>query len=297
VNPSNVIRGDIKERIVTRVLIDPLTNHLSRGMDLAMNTLSYETLLYTVEDGIAEIRLNRPPLNLLDELSTLEYHRALAVADADPEVRVIILCGNGKGLSAGLDLKILKSFSTKDMQVFLRLFYVDTVRIVRGLTKPIIAAVHGYAREGACTLAFLCDMVIASDDADFAYPGVPNLAGPPGMHVWFLQRLIGRMKAAELILTGDPISAIEADRLGMITRCCPRENLDSETRTLASRLAQMSPLALQRTRDLMYQMENMSFDEVPELALTALSDTFDSEDSQEGRRAFLEKRSPKWVGR
>ena len=90
-NPSNVIRGDIKERIVTRVLIEPLTNHLSRGMDLAMNTLSYETLLYTVEDGIAEIRLNRPPLNLLDELSTLEYHRALAVADADPEVSFMLI--------------------------------------------------------------------------------------------------------------------------------------------------------------------------------------------------------------
>ena len=262
-----------------------------------MNTFKYETLLYTVRDGIAEIRLNRPPLNLLDEQSTLEYHQALRAADADPDVRVIILSGNGKGLSAGLDLNVLKSFSTKDMKVFLRLFYVDTVRIVRGLSKPIVAAVHGYAREGACTLAFLCDMVIASDDADFAYPGVPNLAGPPGMHVWFLQKLIGRMKAAELILTGDPISAIEADRIGLITRCCPREKLDTQVRTLAARLAQMSPLALQRTRALIYQMESMNFDEIPELALTALSETFDSKDSQEARRAFLEKRSPKWVGR
>lgn len=261
------------------------------------NSHEYKTLLYTVHDGIAEVRLNRPPLNLLDEDATLEYHRALIAADKDSDVKVIILCGNGKGLSAGLDLKFLKSFSTQDMQVFLRLFYVETVRIVRSLTKPIIAAVHGYAREGACTLAFLCDMIIASDDADFAYPGVPNLAGPPGMHVWFLQRLIGRMKAAELILTGDPISAIEAERIGMITRCCPRDQLDSQAHALASRLAQMSPLALRRTRDLMYKMESMDFDEIPELALTALAETFDSEDSQEARRAFLEKRQPKWVGR
>jgi enoyl-CoA hydratase/carnithine racemase len=257
----------------------------------------FNTLIYTLSEGIAEIRLNRPPLNLIDRDSTLEYHRALQMADADPLVKVIILCGNGRGLSAGVDLKFLESFSTANMEEFLRLFYVETVKIVRNLSKPIIAAVHGYAREGACTLAFLCDMVIASDEADFAYPGVPNLAGPPGMHVWFLQKLIGRMKAAELILTGSAISAKEAERLGMITRCVPHLSLHQETRALAYRLAAMSPLALQRTRDLMYEMENMNFDDVPEIALKGLSETFDSEDSKEARRAFLEKRKPVWVGR
>ncbi len=261
-----------------------------------MNPATYNTLIYTASEGIAEIRLNRPPLNLIDKDSTFEYHHALQTADADPDVKVIVLCGNGKGLSAGVDLKFLESFSTADMEKFLRLFYVDTVKIVRGLSKPIIAAVHGYAREGACTLAFLCDMVIAADDADFAYPGVPNLAGPPGMHVWFLQKLIGRMKAAELILTGKAISATEAERLGMITRCVPRQSLDDETRQLARRLAEMSPLALQRSRDLMYEMENMHFDDVPEAALKALSATFDSDDSKEARKAFIEKRKPVWTG-
>lgn len=262
-----------------------------------MNSSSYNTLLYSVADGIAEIRLNRPPLNLLDRDSTLEYHNALNTANADPEVKVIILCGNGKGLSAGVDLKFLESFGTDKMAEFLRLFYVDTVKIIRALDKPIIAAVHGYAREGACTLAFLCDMVIASDEADFAYPGVPNLAGPPGMHVWFLQKLIGRMKAAELILTGKAISAHEAETLGMITRCVPHQKLDQETRELAAKIAEMSPLALKRSRDLIYEMENMHFDDVPETALKALSETFDSEDSKEARKAFLEKRKPQWLGR
>ena len=130
-----------------------------------MDPTIFDTLIYTVAEGIAEIRLNRPPLNLIDRDSTLEYHHALRMADADPQVKVIVLCGNGKGLSAGVDLKFLESFSTANMENFLRLFYVETVNIVRGLSKPIIAAVHGYAREGACTLAFLCDMVIASDNA------------------------------------------------------------------------------------------------------------------------------------
>ena len=262
-----------------------------------MNPGSYNTLIYTLDEGIAEIRLNSPPLNLIDRDSTLEYHHALKTADADPEVKVIILCGNGKGLSAGVNMKFLESFSTADMENFLRLFYVDTVKIVRGLSKPIIAAEHGYVREGACTLAFLCDMVIASDEADFAYPGVPNLAGPPGMHVWFLQRLVGRMKAAELILTGNTISAAEAEGLGMITRCVPHQDLQKETRSLALQLARMSPLALKRTRDLMYEMENMNFAEVPEAALKALSGTFDSADGKEARQAFLEKREPQWTGK
>ena len=183
------------------------------------------------------------------------------------------------------------------MADFLRLFYIETIRCCRALSKPIIAAVQGYAREGACTLAFACDMVIAADDATFGYPGVPNLAAPPGMHVWFLQRLIGRMKAAELILTGKPISAPEADRLGLITRVVPREELRAQTRELAAELAMLSPHGLRITRDFMYAMEDADFADVPEAALAALSAGFDSEDSREARRAFNEKRKPVWKGR
>lgn len=168
---------------------------------------------------------------------------------------------------------------------------------MRGLSKPIIAAVHGYVREGACTLAFACDMIIAADDADFGYPGVPNLAGPPGMHVWYLQRLIGRMRAAELIFTGEPISAQEAQQLGLITKIVPRLALEEETVKLGRKLCQMSPLALKNTRDLIYKMEDMPFSEVPETALKALAAAFDSEDGKEARDAFLEKRKPIWKGK
>ena len=264
-----------------------------------MTESNYKTLNYSVESGIARIELDKPPLNLIDEESALEYHSALRAADADENARVLILSGAGKGLSAGVDLKYLMQFESADMEQFLRLFYVETLSIVRGLSMPVIAAVHGYVREGACTLAFAfaCDMVIAADDADFGYPGVPNLAGPPGMHVWFLQRLIGRMRAAELILTGEPISAKEAYQLGLITRVVPSTELATATEELALKLCQMSPLALKRTRDLMYQMEDMPFKDVPEAALQALSAAFDSEDGKEARAAFIEKRKPQWTGR
>jgi enoyl-CoA hydratase/carnithine racemase len=105
------------------------------------------------------------------------------------------------------------------------------------------------------------------------------------------------MRAAELIFTGEPIGAAEAERLGLITRMVPAEKLADETIRLASRIAAMSPLALARTRSLLYQMEDMGFDEVPVAAPEAVSAAFDSDDSKEARLSFLEKRKPVWTGK
>ena len=262
-----------------------------------MDNDRYQTLRYDVSDGIATITLDRPPLNLIDREMTLEYHGALDSANEDDTVRVIVLRGAGKGLSAGVNLRYLEQFDGAEMGDFLSLFYVETVRKVRALDKPIIAAVHGNAMEGACTLAFACDMIIAADDARFGYPGVPNLAAPPGMHVWYLQRLIGRFKAAELIFTGEPIAASEAASLGLVTRLVPAAELTAQTRELAGRIAEMSPAALRQARDLMYAMEDMPFSEVPEAALAAMKQAFDTVDSREARSAFLEKRHPVWKGK
>ena len=258
---------------------------------------SFTTLSYSVNDGIAHIIFDKPPLNLIDEELTLEYHAALRQAESDGTAKVIVVSGKGKGLSGGLDIKFVESFEQSEMKDFLRLFYVETLAICRNLSKPMITMVHGFAREGACTLAFAGDLVIAADNSDFGYPAVPNLAGPPGMHVWFLQRLIGRMKAAELIFTGEPISATEAANLGLITRVVPAEQLETATRTLALKIASMSPLALKRTKKLLYEFDDMNFDQVPELALEALSSAFNSDDSKEARKAFREKRKPKWTGK
>jgi enoyl-CoA hydratase/carnithine racemase len=252
---------------------------------------------YKVTDGVAEIILDRAPLNLITTEMVHQYFAALAAANEDPEVRVIVLSGAGKGLSGGLDLKYAEHFSAADMKAFLKLFYVETIQRCRAMSKPMIASVHGFAREGACTLAFACDMIIASDDATFGYPGVPAIAAPPGMHTWFLQRLIGRMKAAELIFTGKAISAEVADRIGLITRMVPRQSLHEETMALAHEIAAMSPLALKNARAFMYEVEDMDFAEVPEAALEVVSSAFDSEDSKEARRAFNEKRKPVWTGR
>jgi len=257
----------------------------------------FSTLNYVVNKGKAEIILNRPPLNLIDYDLTYDYLAALELADNDPNVKVIILRGEGRGLSGGVDIRFLQEFGASEMKEFLNLFYVKTVERVRALQKPIIAVVHGFAREGACTLAFACDMILASDDSDFGYPGVPNLASPPGMHVWHLQKLIGRMKAAKLILTGDPMPAIEAERLGLVTDIYPQDQLLAETYKLADRLCEMSPLALRSARELMYRTEDMNFKQVPPTALDAMAAAFATDDSKEARKAFTEKRKPVWTGK
>jgi len=140
-------------------------------------------------------------------------------------------------------------------------------------------------------------MIIASDNADFGYPGVPNLAAPPGMHVWILQKLIGRMKAAELILTGKILKATEAEKMGLITKVVPANSLMLEAEKIAQKIAQMSPLAIKKARHLMYEMEDMSFHDIPEKAVEALSSAFNTEDSREARKAFIEKREPVWKGK
>ena len=251
---------------------------------------TYNYITTCTEDSVGIITLNRPPVNVINREMTLEYHKALKAADADAHVKVIVLNGAGKGLSGGVDIKFMENFSSAEMREFLSLFYLETFRICRALSKPIIASIHGYAREGACTLSMACDIVIADEDSDFGYPGVPIIGAPPGMHVWFLQRLVGRMKAAELIFTGKSIGAKEAEKAGLITRSVPKGLLHKETMKLAKEIASMSPVALKIARDFMYDCEDMTFTEVPEAALNVVSNAFDLPHSKEARRAFLEKR-------
>lgn len=257
----------------------------------------YQFIRYSADAGIAEIVLDRPPLNLIHRDMALEYFDALEAADSAADVRVVVLSGAGKGLSGGMDLKHAKEFGADAMHDFLRVFYVEQMRRCRAMSKPMIAMVHGFAQEGGCTMAYGCDMILAADDAKFGYPGVPNAGIPPGMHVWFLQRIIGRMKAAELIYTGRSIDAAEAERIGLITRAVPRDSLRAETMKLATEIAALSPHTLRITREFMYAIEDEPFANVPEKALQVVSEAFGSEDSLEARRAFNEKRKPVWKGR
>ncbi len=155
---------------------------------------------------------------------------------------------------------------------------------------------NGPALEAGCTIAFACDMIVAADTASLGYPGLA-VGVPPGSHIWHAQRIVGRMKAAQMIFTAEPIGAVEAERIGLITKVVPADKLEEETLRLASRIASMSPALLKITRELFYRVENMDYWTAIKTIADTVSLSFDTMDSKEGRRAFVEKRKPVWQGK
>jgi enoyl-CoA hydratase/carnithine racemase len=257
----------------------------------------YETIAYETFDKIARITLNRPETrNAINTRMIEEYVAALDAANGDPGVVVIIVTGAGTAFSAGMDLKEAQDFGPREQQAYLDRLYSRMHHKILALTKPIIAQMNGPAREAGCTIAFACDMIVAADTASIGYPGIA-VGIPPGAHIWHAQRIAGRMKAAQMIFTAEPISAVEAERMGLLTKVVPAATLEEETLRLASRIASLSPAILAITRELFYRVENMDYWTAIKTIADGVSLSFDTMDSKEGRRAFVEKRQPVWQGK
>lgn len=254
-------------------------------------------IIYEKQGKIARVTLNRPEArNALNPQMLREYLDTLDEADNDHEVGAIIVTGAGKAFSAGLDLKYARNQDGAEHRLWLKTFYWEMNDKVRSLSKPIIACLNGAARAGGCLIAFTCDMIIAADSASLGFPevirGITN-----GVNTWYVPRLVGRMKAAELFFTGDPISAAEAERIGLVNRAVPDERLEEETIKLASKIAGMPPISLKLIRECIYGTENLDFHSAVRVLEDKICLAFDTVDSKEGRRAFIEKRKPSWQGR
>ncbi len=205
--------------------------------------MPYETILYEPGDGIARITLNRPEkLNAISWEMQEELQQALWQADRDPAVHVITLRGAGRSFSAGYDISPppgagathAASGHTMERDVW---FLEQATRMRMTLWemhKPVIAGIHGHCLAGGTDIAFLCDIVIAADDAKIGYPPVRAL-GSPVNHMWTY--LVGPQWAKRLLLTGDTISGAEAERIGLVLNAVPSERLDAELDDLAGRMA------------------------------------------------------------
>ncbi len=219
----------------------------------------FSSIQYQKEPQIATIVLNHPESrNALTPQMIREYLQALDLANEDPEVRVLILTGAGTAFCAGIDLKYFKDEGAFKHREWMEIFYWQMNDKVRSLNKPIIASLNGPARAAGCTMAFACDMIIAADTATIGYPEVTR-AIPTGIHLWYLPRLIGKYKASELLFTGKPISAGEAERIGLIGKVVPCGELERATRELALNIAEMSPVTLKLIKELIFRVENMDF--------------------------------------
>lgn len=262
-------------------------------------------LLSTVADGIARLTLNRPERrNALSWSLISELREALAAAKADPDVRVVVLSGAGdKAFCAGADLGGMASPSaeTEHGAGFLELHegrggLAELFLDLYALGKPTIARVFGYALAGGMGLALACDLVVASDDAQFGTPEI-DVGLWPYMITVPLMRSMPPKKALELMLTGRRVDAAEAERIGFVTRVVSRAGLDAAVDELATSIAAKSPAILKLGRDSFYEVWDRDAADAlshlhPLLTLTTLT-----EDAKEGLAAFSEKRAPRWQGR
>jgi enoyl-CoA hydratase/carnithine racemase len=199
-----------------------------------------ETVLYDVTDGVGAITLDRPDaMNSLTVEMKESLRTAVVRAATDPAARAVLLTGTGRAFCVGQDLREHGANLTagKGMDDTVRRHYNPIVLALAGMRKPVVAAVNGVAAGAGASLALACDLIVASDRARFAtaFTGV-GLAPDSGMS-WTLQRLVGRAKATELLLLGEPVTAQEALELGLVNRVVPADELARESQALARRLA------------------------------------------------------------
>lgn len=264
--------------------------------------LEPKSFLYNVSGGVGWITLNRPErLNAL----TFEVYRELtdtfAALQDDPEVRAVVITGAGRAFCSGGDvLDIIGELQGRDAEGLLEFTRLtcELVRNIRALRKPVIASLNGTtAGAGAC-IALASDLRIASLEARIAFLFVKvGLSGADMGAAHLLPRLVGLAKATELLFTGDFITAEEAHRIGLYNRVVAAEELETETRAMAERLARGPSFALGITKEMLNREMDVSFDTALEWEAQAQSLCMQHPDYPEAYRAFVEKREPRFKGR
>ena len=260
--------------------------------------MSFDNLLVEREHRIAVLTIQRPQrLNALDARTLDELRDAFLSFQHDDQIRCVILTGAGeKAFVAGADINELAQ-DTPDAARRRALSGQALFDLIEGLGKPVIAAINGFALGGGCELAMACTIRVAADSARFGQPEI-NLGIIPGFAgTQRLVRLVGKSKAMEMILTGNPITAQDALAIGLVTRVVPAVDLMKEARALATELASKAPVALRYAMDAVNRGAEMPFADACQLEATLFGLVTATEDMREGTAAFLEKRKPAFTGK
>jgi 2-(1,2-epoxy-1,2-dihydrophenyl)acetyl-CoA isomerase len=262
----------------------------------------YKCLLYEVQDAVATLTLNRPErLNALGDTLRDDLHDAVLRAAGDSDIRAIVVTGAGKGFCSGGDVKAMNEAkeARAPRPVLEKVAPLrDRVLIaMRDAPQPIIAAVNGPAAGAGMNLALACDIRLASTTARFGETFVKRGLHPDWGGTYFLPRIVGLAKAAELIFTGEMIDADEALRLGIVSAVHPPEDLLSRARALATKIASGPPIAIRLARRALYHNQDTDLRGALEFETFAQNICFETEDAREGIRAFVDKRPPSFRGR
>ncbi|HYY92803.1 MAG TPA: enoyl-CoA hydratase-related protein [Candidatus Dormibacteraeota bacterium] len=257
--------------------------------------MSFSQILVETQPPIGIIRLNRPKvLNALSFELLRELVEALEAFDRDDRIRVNILTGNDDAFSAGADIKELSESTPVDLIKENKFALWDRLKKV---SKPLIGAISGYTLGGGCELAMNCDIIIASETARFGQPEI-NIGIMPGAGgTQRLTRTIGKFRAMEMILTGQPISAREAEKHGLVNRVVPIESYFEEAKKLALQIAQKAPVATRLAKEAVLKSFDTPLEEGLQFERRNFYLLFSTDDMREGMKAFMEKRPAQFKGR
>jgi len=262
-------------------------------MDMTPLTSELARLAFEIAPPVARITLRHAPLNVIDVPMMQELSLAIAEAEANPNVCAIILSGEGKAFSAGVDVA---AHTPDKVQEMLGHFHA-AIRALIAAKKVTIAAVHGHCLGGGAELAMVCDIVFTSESAQWGFPEI-RLGCYPPVACAALASLVGQKRAAELILTGRTISGTEAAVIGLANRAVNEGQLAVAVAECIEQLRTLSPASLAITKKAFYAWDAMHFDKgLARAEKIYLEELMKTKDAQEGIRAFMEKREPKWSGR
>ena len=257
--------------------------------------MGYEFVLTETRGGVGIVTINRPKvLNALNPQTIDELVDALGKFDRDDAIRCMILTGDDRAFAAGADIAQMVDVSAID--VLEDDNFARWARF-RSLRKPVIAAVSGYALGGGCELALMCDLVVASETAQFGQPEVKIgiIPGAGGTQRWL--RSAGKVRAMEAVLTGEPLRAVEAERIGLVNRVVPSGAQLDEALRVANLIAGRPPLAVRLAKEAVNHAMEVGLSAGLEFERKLFYLLFASEDKAEGMRAFLEKRPARFSGR
>jgi enoyl-CoA hydratase len=260
--------------------------------------MAYETLLWDVQDGIGVLTFNRPKvLNAVNARTIEDLDEVVKLVERDRAVRGVVLTGAGeKAFVAGADIAAMSTMTVVEARAFAERAHGVLERLEL-LPVATIAAVNGFALGGGCEIALACDLVYASENARLGQPEV-NLGLIPGFGgTQRLTRRVGKMRALELVLTGDAVGAAAAKEMGLVLDVLPQEKLLAHAVAQARKIASRGPVAVALAKRAVHMGQDADLGVANELERQAFSACFATEDAREGMRAFVEKRAAAWKGR
>ncbi len=258
--------------------------------------MTFENILVATDGAIGLIQLNRPKvLNALNGALMIELGDAVDAMDQDAAVRCIIIHGGARAFSAGADIDQMRTATPLGM---IENNWINrNFDRLRQVSKPIIAAVSGYCLGGGCELAMTCDMMIASESAQFGQPEISIGIIPGAGGTQRLPRAIGKSRAMEMVLTGKYISAREAEARGLVSRVVPVELYLEEAKAVAREIASKSPVAARFAKQAVNKAYELPLTEGLEYETRLFHILFSTEDQKEGMAAYVEKRKAEWKGK